>query len=108
MLREAQNDALLRNYSLVILDEVHERTVNTDMLMLVLRKVQKQRRQQKEKPLRIILMSATMDVETLHKYFGKPEIYPVQGRQHPIRVKLFELMEILSVVLRRIVESQRQ
>ena len=56
LLREAMSDPLLENYGVVLLDEGHERTLATDILMGLLKEVAKQR-----PDLKIIIMSATLD-----------------------------------------------
>lgn len=58
LLRETMNDPKLRKYSIVILDESHERTLSTDILFGLLKELIKER-----KDLKIVVMSATMDAE---------------------------------------------
>ncbi|NXX95196.1 DHX33 helicase, partial [Centropus bengalensis] len=86
LLREAIGDPGMRKYSVIILDEAHERTIHTDVLLGVVKAAQKKRRDQGKLPLKVIIMSATMDVDQFSEYFnGAPVLY-LQGRQHPIQL----------------------
>ncbi|XP_066583153.1 ATP-dependent RNA helicase DHX33-like [Prorops nasuta] len=85
MVREAMTDEILSDYSVVILDEAHERSVQTDVLMGVARRAQKLRKLKNLTPLKLIIMSATMDVDKFTNYFEAPAVY-LEGRQHPIKI----------------------
>lgn len=85
MVREAMTDETLSDYSIIILDEAHERSVQTDVLLGVARRAQHLRELKNLSPLRLIMMSATMDVDKFAKYFQAPVVY-LEGRQYPIRI----------------------
>ncbi|KAH7963233.1 hypothetical protein HPB52_020194 [Rhipicephalus sanguineus] len=86
LLREALLDPLLRRYAVVVLDEAHERTVNTDILFGVVKTAQKERQRLSMTPLKIVVMSATMDVDHFSRYFNNAPVYTLEGRQHPIEM----------------------
>lgn len=81
LVRELLSDPLLSRYSVVIVDEAHERTLRTDILMANLKTIQRQRNVPTDRkgkglaaalnPLKIVIMSATLDAEKFSAFYNK-------------------------------------
>ncbi|KAL0207315.1 hypothetical protein P9112_011943 [Eukaryota sp. TZLM1-RC] len=95
LLKELQSDPLLSRYSIIMIDEAHERSVNTDLLIGLLWEVI-----QKRSDLRVIITSATLDSKKFVDFFDCPSLF-VPGRQHPVEVfysKSFEPDYLASTI----------
>ena len=73
-------EAGLRGVSHIIVDEIHERDLNTDFLLIVLRDMM-----QEYPDLRLILMSATIDTTLFQEYFNNCPVIEVPGRAYPVQ-----------------------
>uniref|UniRef100_A0A8D0GSE1 RNA helicase n=1 Tax=Sphenodon punctatus TaxID=8508 RepID=A0A8D0GSE1_SPHPU len=89
LLRKLQDDCLLSNVSHVIVDEVHERSVQSDFLLIILREIL-----HKRSDLHLILMSATVDSEKFSSYFTHCPILRISGRSYPVEV--FHLEDVIE------------
>ena len=73
-------EAGLRGVSHIVVDEIHERDLNTDFIMIVLRDMIKV-----YPDMRIILMSATIDTTMFSQYFGNCPVLEIPGRSYPVK-----------------------
>lgn len=95
LLREVAQDIALKKYSAIIVDEAHERSVNTDILVGMLSRVVKLRAELSQedpsiKPLKLVIMSATLRIEDMTQnptlFNTPPPVLEVEGRQYPVTV----------------------
>lgn len=81
LLREVLVDKCLSSYSVIMLDEAHERTMHTDVLCGLLKDLVKRR-----KDLRLIVTSATLDAEKFSGYFFDCNSFTIPGRTFPVEI----------------------
>ena len=82
LLAQIRSDRLLRRYDTVIVDEAHERSLNVDFLLGYLKRILPQR-----PDLKVVITSATIDVERMAAHFDDAPIVSVEGRGHAIEVR---------------------
>ncbi len=87
LLAEIQSDPLLRAYSVLILDEAHERSLNIDFLLGYLVGLL-----QKRPDLKLIVTSATIDTQAFSAAFGNAPIIEVSGRLYPVTIRYAPLV----------------
>lgn len=101
IVRELMSDPLLSKYSVVVVDEAHERTLRTDLLIANLKTIQKKRNNildpkgkgnaDKMNPLKVIIMSATLDAEKFSKFFHKSVSFSVFVQEMLMRISVLRL-----------------
>jgi HrpA-like RNA helicase len=87
LLRKLQFDPLLKEYDIVMVDEAHERSLNIDFVLGLLKRVQAERKKQGMQELKVIATSATIEKEKFAKYFGESPVVEVPGRMYPVDVQ---------------------
>ena len=92
LLAELANDRFLTKYDTIIIDEAHERSLNIDFIMGYLKQLLPRR-----KDLKVIITSATLDVNRFSNYFNGAPIYEVEGRSYPVEVRYRPISE-MSIV----------
>ncbi|ETS75253.1 hypothetical protein PFICI_13737 [Pestalotiopsis fici W106-1] len=82
LLQAAKNDPTLSEFSCIIIDEAHERTVDTDVLLGLLAK--------RRDDLKVVIMSATMDAAKFATYFGNAPTLHIPGQPHTLDILYLE------------------
>ena len=82
LLAEIQHDRLLNQYSTLIIDEAHERSLNIDLLLGYIKQILPRR-----PDLKLIVTSATIDPERFSKYFNNAPIVNISGRGYPVEIR---------------------
>lgn len=92
LIREATGDPRLSSYSVVFVDEAHERSLNSDIVLGILKRAQAQRAASPQRgkhaagPLKVVVMSATIQQQAFVDFFPGAVAAHVPGRQHDIEV----------------------
>ncbi|MGQ0285626.1 ATP-dependent RNA helicase HrpA [Pasteurellaceae bacterium 22721_9_1] len=88
LLAEIQHDPFLNQYDTLIIDEAHERSLNNDFILGYLKQLLPKR-----PDLKVIITSATIDVERFSKHFNNAPIIEVSGRTYPVEVRYRPIIE---------------
>ncbi len=89
LLAELANDRFLNKYDTIIIDEAHERSLNIDFIMGYLKQLLPRR-----KDLKVIITSATLDVNRFSNYFNGAPIFEVEGRSFPVETRYRPISEM--------------
>jgi ATP-dependent helicase HrpB len=93
LLRRLQDDPFLEDSSVVIFDEFHERRLDSDLALAMVRRVQ----QTVRPDLRIVVMSATLDSRSIAQFLGDCPVVESEGRQYPVRISYQRSSERQSI-----------
>ncbi|KAJ9451651.1 ATP-dependent RNA helicase dhx8 [Diplonema papillatum] len=88
LLREVLNDPTLRRYKAVMIDEAHERTVTTDLLLYFIKQIVAS-----GAGLKVIVSSATIEAGRFSQYFGAAPAYFIPGRSYPVETLYLKTLE---------------
>ena len=85
LLSMLQTDPLLQKYQTVMVDEAHERSINIDLVLGLLKHANQLRAESDIEPIKIIIASATIDADLFSNYFDQAPVTKVAGRMFPIQ-----------------------
>ncbi|XP_065208806.1 ATP-dependent RNA helicase DHX8-like [Planococcus citri] len=108
LLRECTYDRALSSFAAIILDESHERTIDTDVLLAVLKMITARR-----SDLKLIISSATLDAKKFSEYFYNAPVFTINGRMFPVEVEYLRhcvtITSYVSEACRKVLEiNQRE
>ncbi|WP_253806295.1 ATP-dependent RNA helicase HrpA [Hydrogenovibrio sp. JE_KL2] len=89
LLAEVQNDPFLNQYDTIIIDEAHERSINIDFLLGILKKLLPKR-----PDLKVVITSATIDTQRFADYFKGAPVVEVSGRTYPVEIRYRPLIKL--------------
>ncbi len=89
LLAELGHDRFLAKYDTIIIDEAHERSLNIDFLLGYIRQILPKR-----PDLKVIVTSATLDVNRFSQYFNHAPIFEVEGRSFPVELRYRPVSEL--------------
>ena len=113
LLKEVENDFLLLNYSVIVIDEAHERSVFTDILIGLLSRIVRLRAK-KGNPLKLIIMSATLRVDDFisnrHLFNEIPPVIKIESRQYPVTVHFTKQtpVDYMSEAYKKVVKIHKE
>jgi RNA helicase HrpA len=113
LLRKIQEDPLLREYSAVMVDEAHERSLNIDFILGLLKRLQRKRAKAGLPPIKIIVTSATLEKEKFARYFGESPMVEVPGRLYPVDIhyekeRVYDYTKAAAEKVKIIVEQNKE
>ena len=90
LVREMLSDPLLSRYSVLMIDDCHERSLYTDIILGLLKKIRKHR-----SDLKLLISSATLQSDLIYRFFNEPpeykaQILEIQGRMYPVEIFYLE------------------
>ena len=85
LLRKIQIDPLLLEYSIIMIDEAHERSINIDLCLGLLKEIQRIRKEKNLPELKIIISSATLEKEKFQQFFENAPILEIEGKMYEVK-----------------------